>query len=53
MTSCGRPIATTTAGRRQWRTLQYLALARLTIAIGLVLAVAALGATVPGWSTPG
>ena len=40
-------------GAPQWRTLQYLALARLTIAIGLVLAVAALGATVPGWSTPG
>jgi two-component system sensor histidine kinase PilS (NtrC family) len=36
----------------QWRTLQYLALARLTIAIGLILAVAALGSTVRGWSTP-
>lgn len=36
----------------QWRTLQYLGLARLIIAIGLLLAIAAFGATVRGWSAP-
>jgi len=35
----------------QWRTLQYLALARLVIAIGLLLATAALGDSIgSGWS---
>ena len=32
--------------------MQYLGLTRLIIAIGLLLAIAALGATVRGWSTP-
>ena len=35
-----------------WRTLQYLGLARLVISIGLLLAIAALGANIRGWSTP-
>ena len=34
------------------RTLQYLALTRLIIAIGLLLSIAAFGATISGWSTP-
>ena len=36
----------------QWRTLQYLALTRLTIAIGLLLAVAALGGAISAWGKP-
>lgn len=35
-----------------WRTLQYLGLARLTISIGLLLAIAGLGANIRGWSAP-
>jgi two-component system sensor histidine kinase PilS (NtrC family) len=35
-----------------WRTLQYLALTRLTIAIGLLLAVAALGSAIGNWWSP-
>lgn len=35
-----------------WRTLQYLGLARLTISIGLLLAIAALGANIRGWWSP-
>jgi two-component system sensor histidine kinase PilS (NtrC family) len=41
------------SGSSNWRTLQYLALTRLIIAIGLLLAIAAFGATITGWSTPG
>jgi len=41
------------AAAPQWRTLQYLALARLVIAIGLLLATAALGDSIgSGWSPP-
>jgi len=40
------------AGSPQWPTLQYLGLARLIIAIGLLLAAAALGGTVGGGSAP-
>ena len=36
----------------QWRILQYLGLARLIIAIGLLLAVAALGPSIRGGSAP-
>jgi two-component system sensor histidine kinase PilS (NtrC family) len=35
-----------------WRTLQYLGLARLIIAIGLLLAIGALGASIKGGSAP-
>ena len=35
-----------------WRTLQYLALTRLVIAIALLLSIAAFGTTVKGWSSP-
>ena len=38
------------AGSPQWPTLQYLGLARLIIAIGLLLAAAALGGTIGGGS---
>jgi two-component system sensor histidine kinase PilS (NtrC family) len=40
------------AAAPQWRILQYLALARLIIAIGLLLAIAALGSSVRGGSAP-
>ena len=40
------------AAAPQWRILQYLALARLIIAIGLLLAIAALGPSVRGGSAP-
>ena len=40
------------AAAPHWRTLQYLGLARLIITIGLLLAIAALGATIRGWSSP-
>jgi len=40
------------AGSPQWPTLQYLGLARLIIAIGLLLAAAALGGTIGGGSAP-
>ena len=36
----------------QWRILQYLGLARLIIAIGLLLAIAALGPSIRGGSAP-
>ena len=36
----------------QWRILQYLGLARLVIAIGLLLAIAALGPSIRGGSAP-
>jgi two-component system sensor histidine kinase PilS (NtrC family) len=36
----------------QWRILQYLGLARLVIAIGLLLAIAALGPSIKGGSAP-
>jgi two-component system sensor histidine kinase PilS (NtrC family) len=39
-------------GSPQWTTLQYLGLARLIIAIGLLLAAAALGGTIGGGSAP-
>ncbi len=41
------------ASAPRWRTLQYLGLARLVIAIGLLLAIAALGASIRGGSAPG
>jgi two-component system sensor histidine kinase PilS (NtrC family) len=40
------------AAAPQWRTLQYLGLARLVIAIGLLLATAALGETISSWWSP-
>ncbi len=40
------------AGSPEWPTLQYLGLARLIIAIGLLLAAAALGGTIGGGSAP-
>jgi two-component system sensor histidine kinase PilS (NtrC family) len=40
------------AAAPQWRTLQYLGLTRLVIAIGLLLAMAALGETISSWWTP-
>ncbi len=40
------------AAAPQWRTLQYLGLARLIIAIGLLLAIAALGPAIRGGSAP-
>lgn len=40
------------ASTPQWRILQYLGLARLVIAIGLLLAIAALGAALRGGSAP-
>jgi two-component system sensor histidine kinase PilS (NtrC family) len=40
------------ASAPQWRILQYLGLARLIIAIGLLLAIAALGAAIRGTSAP-
>jgi len=36
----------------QWRTVQYLGLTRLIIAVSLLLALAALGPTSRGWSVP-
>jgi two-component system sensor histidine kinase PilS (NtrC family) len=39
------------AGVSPWRTLQYLALTRLIIAIGLLLSIAAFGPTIRGWSS--
>jgi two-component system sensor histidine kinase PilS (NtrC family) len=41
-----------TAGAATWRTLQYLALARLIIAIGLLLVIAAFGAAMAVWLSP-
>ena len=40
------------ASAPQWRILQYLGLARLIIAIGLLLAIAALGPSIRGGSAP-
>lgn len=40
------------AAAPQWRILQYLGLARLIIAIGLLLAIAALGPSIRGGSAP-
>lgn len=40
------------ASAPQWRTLQHLGLARLIIAIGLLLAIAALGPSIKGGSAP-
>lgn len=40
------------AGSSPWRTLQYLALTRLVIAIALLLSIGAFGASLKGWSAP-
>ncbi len=40
------------SGATPWRTLQYLALTRLVIAIALLLSIGAFGTTVKGWSSP-
>jgi two-component system sensor histidine kinase PilS (NtrC family) len=50
--SLARPFDRDDDSAAPWRTLQYLGLARLTIAIGLLLATAALGDTIADWWSP-